>query len=41
MSKKVFAIIMAAAMMLACLAGCGNDTTSESAPSSRSAVSAP
>ena len=24
MSKKVFAIIMAAAMMLACLAGCGN-----------------
>ena len=24
MSKKIFAIIMAAAMMLACLAGCGN-----------------
>jgi len=25
MSKKVFAILMAAAMMLTCLAGCGND----------------
>ena len=33
MSKKVFAIIMAAAMMLACLAGCGND-----APASSKAV---
>ena len=30
MSKKVFAFIMAAAMMLACLAGCGNDSASTS-----------
>ena len=31
MSKKVFAIIMAAAMMLACLAGCGNKTSESAA----------
>ena len=30
MSKKVFAFIMAAAMMLTCLAGCGNDSASTS-----------
>ena len=27
MSKKIFAILMAAAMMLTCLAGCGNAKT--------------
>ena len=31
MNKKVFAIIMAAAMMLACLAGCGSKAPSNTA----------